>query len=326
VTSTLLRCQLPTTHRWRNRHMRANSFFTHLNRDIRYMIYDLLDLPLVSLSYLGLVLPCREALAEAEQVAALRLKQLLLSFKSELPDNGHQVALPLVSSGTAYRDLNNVNIICSERALQDIGKTYLGLLSHYFAKITFVCKSIEGLEALESSQEPTTMRTQSDERIPQYHLLTAPEPGTVHYEMANYLEKVLDGIEREHRYTIQPSSRPQTWEPAKPIRTVTIEIVWGGLLPDAMTYSEGFNHLEDQYINQHKDELRRVGIQPRKYAWPTCVQFCRKDDSAGMMSVTSRRRWLDGVDKQALIEGRTTEQIFQMWRNAYTSLDDVQAI
>jgi hypothetical protein len=56
------------------------------------------------------------------------------------------------------------------------------------------------------------------------------------------------------------------------------------------------------------------------------VQFCRKDDSAGIVSVASRRRWVDGVDKQALIEGRTTEQIFQLWRNAYITLDDGQAI
>jgi hypothetical protein len=120
--------------------MRANSFFTHLSRDIRYMIYDLLDLPPISVSCLGFVLSCRGALAEAEQVAALRLKQLLLSFKNELPHDGHQVALPLVSLGAAYRDLNNIKIMCSERTLQDIGKMYLGLLSHYFAKITFVCK------------------------------------------------------------------------------------------------------------------------------------------------------------------------------------------
>jgi hypothetical protein len=301
--------------------IRANPFFTLLNRDIRYMIYDLLDLPPMSLSCLGFVLSCREALAEAEQVAALRLKQLLLSFESEVPTEWHEIVLPTFPPGTAYRDLNNIQIICSERALQDIGKAYRSLLSHYFAKISYVCSSIEGLEVSQSLPEPATMRIPSDESLPQGHLLTAAEPGTVHYEMANYVEKVLGVIEQEHQPTMQPSGRRRSKieGPVQPIRTVTIEIVWGCLLPDAIISPEGFNYLDAQYLTQHKDELRRVGIQPRQYAWPTWAQLCRKDDSAGMISVTSRRRWVDGVDKQALIEGRTTEQTFQMWRNAYMS-------
>jgi hypothetical protein len=251
--------------------IRANPFFTLLNRDIRYMIYDLLDLPPVSLSCLGFVLSCQEALAATEQVAALRLKQLLLSFESEVPIEWHDIALPTFPPGTAYRDLNNIKIICSERALQDIGEAYRSLLSHYFAKITFVCNSIEGLEVSESPPEPATMRTQSDESSPQNYLLTAPEPGTVHYEMANYVEKVLGIIEQERQSLMQASGRrrPKIAEPVQPIRTVTIEIAWGGLLPDAMTYLEGFHYLDAQYLDQHKDELRRVGIQPRQYAWPT---------------------------------------------------------
>jgi hypothetical protein len=44
--------------------VRENLFFTHLNYDIRVMIYDDLDLPPFSHEALGLLLSCRESLEE----------------------------------------------------------------------------------------------------------------------------------------------------------------------------------------------------------------------------------------------------------------------
>jgi hypothetical protein len=41
--------------------MRINSFFTHLNYDVRCLIYDLLDLPPISHENRGLVLSCKDA-------------------------------------------------------------------------------------------------------------------------------------------------------------------------------------------------------------------------------------------------------------------------
>jgi hypothetical protein len=59
------------------RPIRQNSFFAHLNHDVRCVIYDLLDLPPISLSCLGLVLSCRQALAESERIAVVQLNRFL---------------------------------------------------------------------------------------------------------------------------------------------------------------------------------------------------------------------------------------------------------
>lgn len=149
--SIALKSQLPATHdfdvgKYQRQFRRprrtpcASQLFLHstqLNRDIRWMIYDLLDFPPISLSCLGFLLSCREALVEAELVAALQLKQQLLSLKSVIPDRGHHIVLPTFPSGVAFRDLNNIKIMCHEAALNDMGKTFQVLFSHYFMKVTF---------------------------------------------------------------------------------------------------------------------------------------------------------------------------------------------
>lgn len=174
-----------------------------------------------------------------------------------------------------------------------------------------------------SSDELTKMLNRNIAPGLQYPLPIGLNPVTAYHRLSYSLDQFLRFIEREHRsrwWTIEPMT------PRVPRRTMTIEIIWGDVPPDAMTYSNGFNYLEAQYVAQHKDNMRRTGVVPRKYAWPTWKQLCRKGDSAGMVSVSSRSRWVIGVDKKAMIEGRTTEHIFQMWRNAYMGSDVVQVM
>ncbi|CAE7185325.1 hypothetical protein P3342_008352 [Pyrenophora teres f. teres] len=66
--------------------VRVNSFFTHLNLDVRCMIYDLLELPPVSNANLGLVLSCKQAYVETETSAVRNFNRLLKKTEAEVAE------------------------------------------------------------------------------------------------------------------------------------------------------------------------------------------------------------------------------------------------
>ncbi|KAF2649748.1 hypothetical protein K491DRAFT_683579 [Lophiostoma macrostomum CBS 122681] len=77
--------------------VRTNSLFTHLNRDIRNIIYDVhLVHPLLSDDVAGLMLSCRTAKEEVEEAAVRNMKIFLNSIKAHCKTiTGHDIIFSL---------------------------------------------------------------------------------------------------------------------------------------------------------------------------------------------------------------------------------------
>lgn len=203
------------------------------------MVYDHLDLPPISLASLGLVLSCREALAETEQAVRPQLNRRLLVFKAAA--EGHAVISPKLSDKSTFKQMSTIGIGCPKEPLYYDGNSE-ALLGCCFAKVSFLYKGREQFQAPVCKIAPVL------------------------------------------------------------IRTKCITMVWGETRPYLISEVQDFKYLEGSYSKSHKDNMRRNGVSPRDYAWPTWRRFSRKDGTAGMISLSSDYRWANSLDRRALKE------------------------
>jgi hypothetical protein len=297
--------------------IRPNSFFTHLNHDIRYMVYNLIDLPPVSLSSLGLVLSCREALAESEQVAKVHLNRHLLAFKSAAKAEGHVVVLPQLPDQPKFCDMSRIKITSREELLFYPSTSFMSLLSYCFSEVTFICKTPEELGALVSAEEIAAVQVRFNEASLEHSWYEYSRSSGHCKRIVDTFSSITEAVDKHYRYWSQVSNMVT---PPIPVRTKTIAVVWGDMPPDIMAVSVGFEYFEATYPNRIKDEMHRMRVISKHYAWPTWKQATRDDESAGMVALSSGSRWVNGVDRWALNRGRlaqTTDLLFRRtWRNA----------
>ncbi|KAA8618237.1 hypothetical protein PtrSN002B_005090 [Pyrenophora tritici-repentis] len=127
--------------------VRANMFFTHLNLDVRCMIYDLLELPPVGNTNIGFILSCKQAYTGAETAAVRGFNRLLKKTEAEMVEletNGGRDETPgarldvsLYPSTSKFSDLRNLRIGVSWPIIQRpvLAKQLLGC---HLSKLTLV--------------------------------------------------------------------------------------------------------------------------------------------------------------------------------------------
>lgn len=120
---------------------RLNYFFTHLNHDVRHMIYDFLDLPPISVSCLGLVLCCRQAMVETRPAAAQQLKRRLAAAEAMARKEGRHFFIPKTEEKLEYVSLGRIEIVACSRSYTMESNGIHMLLSCCFSKIKIVCLS-----------------------------------------------------------------------------------------------------------------------------------------------------------------------------------------
>ncbi|KAF1942414.1 hypothetical protein EJ02DRAFT_465780 [Clathrospora elynae] len=91
--------------------MRDNSFFTHLNYDVRVMIYEYLDPAAVSVEALGLILSCREAKAEFDPICVRKLHTMFTRMEALVKERaGFSVNLPRHPTAHAFTAEDSIRV------------------------------------------------------------------------------------------------------------------------------------------------------------------------------------------------------------------------
>jgi hypothetical protein len=129
--------------------IRQNSFFTHLNHDVRCLIYDLLDLPPISPSCLGLVMSCRQALVETERNAVVHLNRFLENLQQNAQREGGRFKLPSFKLDASYATLSRLNVEIHWRATRNSHHQWTALyelLGGSSSKVKIISMPTENLE------------------------------------------------------------------------------------------------------------------------------------------------------------------------------------
>jgi hypothetical protein len=128
--------------------MRPNSLFTHLNRDVRCLIYDLIDLPPVSHASLGLLLSCKEAYSETSAAAARNLNRYLKNKETVTKEEQYRLVVPKFSLDANFASLQILTIQTSRVMVLTRYHDPLSLISLDFSKITIVVLTNQELNVL----------------------------------------------------------------------------------------------------------------------------------------------------------------------------------
>ncbi|KAH7071278.1 hypothetical protein BKA63DRAFT_70171 [Paraphoma chrysanthemicola] len=157
---------------------RLNSFFTHLNHDIRHIIYDFLDLPPISVSSLGLVLCCQQALLEIKPAAAQQLKRRLAAAEAMARKEGRHFFIPKTEDKLEYVSLGRIEIVACFDKYTMASKGIHMLLGCCFSKIKFVCLSQADYQAAVLLHKPEEASQLCVRSQPGGHISTKAPPTT----------------------------------------------------------------------------------------------------------------------------------------------------
>jgi hypothetical protein len=294
--------------------LRANSFFTHLNHDIRCLVYDLLELPPISHQCLGFVMSCQQALNETERAAVRNLNLYLtnvVAWYELLP------CRPLISHfspNARYSHLKEITVtITSVRSDNKQNEYFSDLLGCYFSKVTFQTKA-----AKQSGETAISPRSQEDEVDTKL-----VEPLTVHtsYSRADsFIFMVIFLLDRTQPYIKARRKRPTALD-SRSVHVKTIAVAWGEHSQDNASEFENigvdYNNGCVQGLNQQKESDLST------HSWPTVTQLCRKDGLAHIFTVSSENRWNDPFNKSPLFRSWITRTKRRQWleqrRNAWPS-------
>jgi len=273
--------------------IRAKSFFNHLNYDIRCMIYDLLDLPPISHVCLGLILSCREALAETEQAAVRGLNCRLADLEVVAECRSHRHMLNKFPFTATFADLNKISIeICWSTGLTKYFPALEALLSYYFSQVTMVCKADTEFEAASSQiVEGTAAPDYWDE----YQCITKA------YLIIDQVLYCIADYEVGNNSELSYSSKASSF----PVRTKTIGVVWGDIPNDVSINSSDLKYVESHYSRLVKDMIGEgTETDTTTYSWPMLggYRVSGETGETGMLFVSSDGRWLDGLHGDYPIE------------------------
>ncbi|KAF2826850.1 hypothetical protein CC86DRAFT_369987 [Ophiobolus disseminans] len=282
--------------------MRENSFFTHLNYDVRCMIFDLLDLPPISHDSLGLVLSCRKAVDETEQAAVRGLNR---RFASIIATTARKDPIPPPSKfphSASFADMGRITITVGWEYMCEPFRNVAFLeevLSYYFSEVTIVCKTAEKSQALTDTASVQTHDARD-------FMLMAFLGQNFRWKAEYTICRILEHIEMYQRHYRHPGN-PYASSTEIPTRTKKIVFSYGNVDEN----SGGFECLKVQYSDKFKEIMRREGgMDVAAYSWPTLVQY-RRDEEGGMMSISSGERWVNRVNGSGLYHAWTDEELRQ---------------
>jgi hypothetical protein len=91
--------------------VRQNSFFTHLNYDVRYMMYEYLDPAIISSEAAGLILSCREAKTEFDSVSMRKVNNMCKQMEDTVEQwIGYKGYIPRLLEGPAFNAADQITI------------------------------------------------------------------------------------------------------------------------------------------------------------------------------------------------------------------------
>jgi len=276
--------------------IRAKSLFNHLNYDVRCMIYDLLDLPPISHACLGLVLSCREALAETEQAAVRGLNRRLADLGVIAVCRSHRHMLNKFPLGATFADLNKITIeLCWSTGLIRYPPVLEALLSYYFSQVAIVCKATTEFEAGSSQIHGDVRGLAALGDWDEYQCITK-----AYFVIDQVLYRIAD-----YEFGKTPEISYSSMDSSFPVRTKTIAVVWGDIPNDVSINSSDLKYIESHYSRLVKDMIGEgTDTDTATYSWPMLGGYRVSGDTGetGMLFVSSDRRWLDGLHGDHPIE------------------------
>tara|TARA_R110002003_G_scaffold175_3_gene14193 strand:+ start:29142 stop:30158 length:1017 start_codon:yes stop_codon:yes gene_type:complete len=287
--------------------IRTNSFFTQLNYDVRCLVYNHLDLPPLSHSFVGFVMSCREALNETEQIAALQVNRYLEGIRVAAAQQGHCLLMPTLPIGSSYANLSEITITCRWKDVSHRYHAVQTLLATYFSRVTFDCKTKQEFKALaNASQLASVMVPVPDapssslsgaitgfvDSLERFIIRTSSAKGKAKFIM----DRIANAIEFENKLKRNQKAK------SGPIHTKTITLIWGDIPKDTTDIAGNQMWAEEQMqfgIKYSETEARERGIESATYPWPTLTTTThRTNDATGRMTLSAGNRWVDGIDRK----------------------------
>jgi hypothetical protein len=288
--------------------MRANSFFAHLNYDVRCLIYDFLDLPPISHSCLGLIMSCKEAKADTTPAAARNLKRYLTETQRSFNRHGYSLILPIIALDADHNDLKDITITTSWWTVYEPWHGLSKLLGCYFSTVTIVCKTPQEMAALAGADGVVSEATsrnhvldfaETDEKIPNL------------YERARWVMNAFMLLLDEKEYKLRRPHSQSSTSPAR-FRTTTFKLVWRGTTHENLRAAV-FDYLSFEYNTAFKENWRQQYGIAANYPWPTLTEISTANGDAGSMALTSKGRWVDGLDRIAMGAAWRAEKDRKLW-------------
>jgi hypothetical protein len=278
-----------------------------LNYDVRCLVYNHLELPPLSHSLVGLVMSCRKALNETEQIAALQVNRYLKGIRVAAAQQGHCLLKPTLPIGSCYADLSEINITCRWNSVSYRCHAVRTLLTTYFSKVTFDCKTKQEFKPLANASQLASVM------VPVPHAPSSGLSGAI-TALASNLERfimrtssakgkasfIMDRV--PHAIEFENKLRRNKKVKSGPVRTKTITLVWGDIPKDTTDIAGDHMWKEEQVqfgIKYSETEARERGIESATYPWPTLTTTThRTKGDTGRMTLSAGNRWVDGVDRK----------------------------
>jgi hypothetical protein len=328
--------------------LRPNSLFEHLNQDIRIMIYDYIEPPIVSDEAAGLILSCRQAQNEYSDWAIIqsnrKLHRILTAAKRRLKrKTGFTIGVPDLEGrpGSFAAPIPKEVTISIPRGLLVETEDIFDIIDEQrFSHFVHLC--LDPLLRLKLNKVTIKVGGNLEDlqgALIRDHAGLSPT-GKLLYDITILRKDIEDLIyKRAMRYTGTFPGK-LLWRPKSNVRTSGITISWAFAQPDSPVHMEAeeedddhdleteakltimpvldYHHMKAekgpetlQYTDNYKHVLRTTYELPDSYPWPSYTYSFGPEYLSGELLFYSPTRWKlwDREDRWALTERYTSTHI-----------------